>query len=235
MDCETRRGAFRHPLTTFRPDGVPLGTVWQKTSAREKLDTDLSKAQRNQKRDKTRIEKQESFRSIEGLPAGRDVAAACPQTTCVCVSDTESDTYKLFSEPRSVDLASPVHFLIRATQERCIEIGKWLRDVRATDSLSRSQVRVSSRVAKVRITEHKREQSCDAHTADVEIHATTVTLNPPSRFDRRLLPMTVNVVVVEEPNPPQGCQPIHWLLVTTLSIGTLKDVLRVVRKRVTVT
>lgn len=228
MDCETRRGAFLHPLMAFSPEGVPLGTVWQKTWAREKLDTDLSKAERKQKRDETPIEKKESLRWIEGLRAGREVAAACPNTTCVCVSDSESDIYELFSEPRSVDDASPVHFLIRAAQERCTETGKWLDDVRKTDCLSRSQVRVSSRVAKVAVTEHKRGQSRDARQADVEIRATTVTLNPPVRFDRSLPSMTVNVVLVEEPNPPQGCEPIRWLLVTTLPIDSLEDVRRVV-------
>jgi hypothetical protein len=228
MDCETRRGAFLHPLIAFRSDGVPLGTVWQKTWAREKLDTDLSKAQRKLKRDHTPIEQKESHRWIEGLRAGRDVAAACPNTMCVCVSDSESDIYELFSEPRSVNDPRPIHFLIRAAQERCTETGKWLDDVRATDCLSRSQVRVSSRVAKIPVTKHKREQSRDARKADVEIRATTVTVNPPHRFDRKLPAMTLNMVLVEEPNPPQGCEPIRWLLVTTLSIDTLEDVLRVV-------
>ncbi|MCA9067213.1 MAG: IS4 family transposase, partial [Planctomycetaceae bacterium] len=53
MDCETRRGAFLHPLIAFRSDGVPLGTVWQKTWAREHLATHLSKAERKEKRDRT--------------------------------------------------------------------------------------------------------------------------------------------------------------------------------------
>ncbi|MEO2029535.1 MAG: IS4 family transposase [Fuerstiella sp.] len=53
-------------------------------------------------------------------------------------------------------------------------------------------------------------------------------MNPPTRFDRELPVMTLNVVLVEEPNPPQGCEPIRWLLVTTLPIDTLEDVQRVV-------
>ncbi|MEZ6060015.1 MAG: IS4 family transposase [Planctomycetaceae bacterium] len=32
----------------------------------------------------------------------------------------------------------------------------------------------------------------------------------------------------EEPNPPEGCEPIRWLLVTTLPIDSPEDVLRVV-------
>ena len=32
MDCDSRLGAFNHPLMAFNASGVPLGTVWQKTS-----------------------------------------------------------------------------------------------------------------------------------------------------------------------------------------------------------
>ena len=31
MDSEARRGSFVHPLIAFNTDGLPLGTVWQKT------------------------------------------------------------------------------------------------------------------------------------------------------------------------------------------------------------
>jgi hypothetical protein len=78
---------------------------------------------------------------------------------------------------------------------------------------------VSARTAKIAVTKHKREQSRDARIANVEIRATTVTLCPPYRYDRTLPPITVNVFLVEEPNPPAGCEPIQWLLVTTLPIG----------------
>ena len=55
-----------------------------------------------------------------------------------------------------------------------------------------------------------------------------MTLCPPYRFDRKLPPITVNVFLVEEPNPPAGCEPIQWLLVTTLPIDTLDAVQRIV-------
>jgi hypothetical protein len=34
MDSHARRGAFAHPLVAFDSDGLPLGTVWQKTWGR---------------------------------------------------------------------------------------------------------------------------------------------------------------------------------------------------------
>lgn len=228
MDCKSRRGAFLHPMLAFRPDGVPLGTVWQKTWTRETINSDLSKSQRKAQRTKTPIEQKESHRWIEGYRAGREIAAACPDTTCVCVSDSESDIYELFSEPRSVDNASAVHFVVRTGQQRCTETGKCLDDVRKMPCLHRKQIHVSSRVAKVPVTKHKREQSRDAREAEVEIRATTVTMTPPGRFDRKLPAVSLNVVLVEEPAPPEGTEPIRWLLATTLPIDTLEEVQNIV-------
>src|SRR5262249_18319450 len=61
-----------------------------------------------------------------------------------------------------------------------------------------------------------------------EVRAKTVTLCPPRRPDRQLPPVTVNVVIVREPNPPQGELPIEWILLTTPPVDTLDQVRTVV-------
>ncbi len=234
MDSQARRGAFIHPMVAFDMNGIPLGTVWQETWTRESIATSMPAAEKSRRRQQTPIEEKESLRWIEGIRAARDVAAACPNTTCVCVGDSEADIYEVFSEPRSVekenDVATPsVHILVRACQTRNTETGNWLDDVRATACLQYKSVSVSLRRPKIAVTKHKREQSRDARKADVEVRAATVTLCPPDRFDRKLPSVTVNVVLVEERNPPQGCEPIQWLLVTTLPINTLEQVQEVVQ------
>lgn len=99
MDSKVRRGAFLHPLMAFDLAGLPLGTVWQKSWAREKIETTLTKEEKSRKRKEIPIEEKESLRWVEGIRAARKVAESCPQTTCVCVGDRESDIYELFSEP----------------------------------------------------------------------------------------------------------------------------------------
>ena len=79
-------------------------------------------------------------------------------------------------------------------------------------------LRASARDAKVEGETRKRRESRDARIAEVEVRATTVTLRPPYRPDRKLPEVTVNVVLVEETNPPHGATPIQWLLITTLPI-----------------
>ena len=90
---------------------------------------------------------------------------------------------------------------------------------------------MSARTAKIaaQLRTSKREKSRDARVAEVEVRATSVTLRPPSRGDRKLPEVRVNVVLVEEVNPPDGCDAIQWLLITTLSIDELEQVKRIVQ------
>lgn len=103
MDSEVRFGAFIHPMIAFRADGVSLGTVWQKTWSREAIQTSMTPKEKRRQRVKTRIEDKESIRWVEGLRAARDVAAACPDTTCVCVSGRTQSPNRLRTDSVAAD------------------------------------------------------------------------------------------------------------------------------------
>ena len=62
----------------------------------------------------------------------------------------------------------------------------------------------------------------------MEVRAVSVTLRPPSRPDRKLPPVTVNIVLVRELNPPAGETPVEWVLVTTLPVDTPEQVRTIV-------
>lgn len=230
MGSDVRRGAFFHPLIAFDLDGLPLGLAWHKRWARDEIETSLTKDEKSQKRKLSPIEEKESLRWVEGLRAAREVAAACPETRCVCVADSEGDVYELLSEPRDFD-GGQVELLVRACQSRATtDQSNWLTKVRRTACLCRYAVSVSRRKGKIAPEmRRKREQSRDARLAEVEVRATTLTLRPPYRPDRKLPETTLNVVLVEEVAPPKGCEPVQWLLVTTLPIDSLEEVQTVVQ------
>ena len=146
------------------------------------------------------------------------------------MGDSESDIFESFSEPRSTK-EGEVHLLVRACQTRSTtDQSNWLEKARATPCLYKCTVDVSARTAKIATKKTgKREQSRDARIAEVEVRATTVTLRPPFRFDRKLPEVTVNVVLVEETDPPEGCEPIQWLLITTLPINESEQVKMIVQ------
>ena len=226
LECESRRGAFYHPLMAFSTCGVPLGTVWSKSWVREKIHTGRTAAEKMRDKRNTPIEEKESMRWLEGVREARKVAAACPQTQCVCIADSEADIYELFSEPRSGSPGEEFDLLIRACHDRSlIETKKHLLEtVRSSECLYRCCVDVSSRKQKTNAKTAKRQATRDARIAEVEVRTTIVTLRPPPRFDRRLPKITINVVLVEETNPPSGVEPIQWCLLTTLPINTTEQV-----------
>ncbi len=230
IECEARWGAFYHPLVAFDPNGLPLGTVWSKSWTREDIETELTTDEKRKRRLKTPIEEKESIRWIEGIRAAREVADRCPQAQCVCVADSEADIYELFAEPRCTRHPSELQLLVRACQDRALrDCEKHLVDaVRATRCRYRGSVDVSRRQPKTTVESRQRRTQREARIAEVEVRATTVTLRPPRRPDRKLPDVTVNVVLVEETHPPQGQTPIQWILITTLPIDAAEQVRTVV-------
>jgi Transposase DNA-binding/Transposase Tn5 dimerisation domain len=223
-----RRGFLLHEMQAFTADGVPLGTVWAGVVNRTEGVSHAPAAEKERRRKHTPIEEKESLRWLTGLREARRIAQQLPGTQCTCVADSEADIYELFAEPRGVP---PVHWLIRACQDRALEAGagKGLRD-RALGNpvLYRLDLRIRGRRAKTAAEERGRRQNREPRQAQVEVRAATLTLRPPWRGDRELPPVTVNVVLVREPNPPPGEPPVEWILVTTLPIDTPEQVRQVV-------
>jgi hypothetical protein len=235
MDHDSRRGAFFHPLMAFDGGGIPLGLAWQKIWKRDSLNSHLSKKQRSTKRSHTPIEDKESIRWLEGIREAREVARRCPQTTCVCVGDSEADIYESFIEPRTFEKADgskgELHLLIRARQRRATqECGDWFQLLRREPCLYRSSIEVSPRspqkIAPARA--RKRNLPRTARIAELEVRTKRVVLRAPWRPDRQLRSTEINLVLIEEHNTPEGCEPICWLLATSLEIATTEEVKTIV-------
>jgi Transposase DNA-binding/Transposase Tn5 dimerisation domain len=228
----SRQGFLLHEMHAFVPDGTPLGTVWAEIVNRTDGVSHAAEADKEHKRKHTPIEEKESLRWLSGLRAARAVAQQLPEVQCVCISDSEADIYELFVEPRG---ERPVHWLIRACQDRALtteeetDSPRYLREqVLATPVLYKVELLIRGRQAKTTTEERARRQSRETRQAAVEVRAATLTLRPPWRHDRELPDVTVNVVLVHEPNPPAGEPAVEWILVTTLPIDTLEQVRTIV-------
>ena len=108
--------------------------------------------------------------------------------------------------------------------------GGRLRDqLLATPNRYDAELKIRGRKAMTGVEKRSRRQHRETRQARVEIRAKTMTLRPPQRpGQEKLPPVQVNVVLVREPNPPQGEQPIEWMLITTLPIDTQEQVRTVV-------
>jgi hypothetical protein len=158
------------------------------------------------------------------------LAERFPQTQCVCIADSEADIYEVFSEPRTTNHEGELQLIVRGCRDRALSDQQEhiLEAVRATPCLYTGSVDVSRRRPKTKVETRKRRTQRDARIAEVEVRATTVTLRPPYRPDRKLPEVTVNVVLVEETNPIEGQTPIQWILVTTLPIDASEQVKAIV-------
>ena len=157
------------------------------------------------------------------------MAQQLPGVQCVCVADSEGDIYELFAEPRG---EHPVQWLIRACQDRALvtATGQHLRAaVLATPVRYTVELLVRGRQAKLGAVETRgRRQNRQTRQTEVDVRCATLTLRPPWRPDRKLPPVTVNVVLVQEPHPPEGEPAVEWMLVTTLPIDTTEQVRTIV-------
>lgn len=229
LDNNKRMGTLFHPLMAFDDQGLALGTVWSKTWVREEVEEPEEKPSAAEKRKQRRqlpIEEKESFRWLEGFRAALATAKACPQTQCICVADSEADIYELFLEERQVNETGKLEMLVRAGQERSLNHGggRVLDAVRSTPCLYTCHVDVSKRTLKIKAKKRLRNQPREARLAEVGVRAMTVALRPSDRAGHSLPEVTVNVVLVEEINTPEGQIPVQWLLITTLPIDTVEQV-----------
>jgi hypothetical protein len=248
LEGPSRRGAFVHPLVAFTTDGTPLGTVWAQMWTRDEEPVANSLPEKQRWRKTTQIEEKESFRWLAGLRQARETAQQVPQTTCVCVADSEADIYELFAEPRG---ATPVQWLIRAAQDRVV-LAPPTPTPQTTDSLESAedplaaarqiraqvlaapvlftkQISVRGRQPKIPCNTRARQQPRTSRKTEVEVRATTVTLRPPWRPDGKLPAVTINVVLARELQPPADDEPVEWLLLTTLPIETAEQVRQIVQ------
>jgi len=234
LDGDSRVGVLLHLLHAFTPDGTPLGTVQALAWAREEegvRTASLSRAQRAA----TPIEEKESHRWVTTLQAARRVAADCPSTTCVCVADSEADIYEVFVEGMAA--SGGVEWIVRACQNRALSrestdemgIAHVREHVLAQEVLFTHTTKVRGREPKVACETRGRRQARVSRTAEVAVRAARVALQPPYRPGRKLPEVVLNVVLVREEHPPAGEEAIEWLLLTSLPIGNLEQVRRVIQ------
>jgi hypothetical protein len=232
LDGDSRRGALLHVLYAFTPDGTPLGTVHAAAWVRQEgtACAQLSRAERAA----IPIEEKESHRWVTTLQQANEEAQRCPSTQFVCVADSEADIYEVLVE--GTGETSRSNWIVRACQNRALlcensdNTGeKYVRAfVLEQPALFGKTIQVRGRKGKVACETRGRRQPRASRQAEVVVRAARVTLRPPWRPDRKLPPVSMNVVLVSEVNPPAGDEPVEWLLLTDLPIDNVEHVRRII-------
>jgi hypothetical protein len=194
-----QRGLFLHSTLACTLAGLPLGLLDQVVWVR-----DPAQLGKRAGRSRKGTADEESQRWLDALaaciarrPAGRRI---------LFLADREGDLYDLFASerPAGADL------LIRGDGRRRLHgESRLLQEV-----LADAAVWASAAV------EVPRKDGQLGRTAAAEIRVRKVRLAVPSTGLRRGRrgPLGVTAVLVREPDPPAGAEPVQWLLLTTLEV-----------------
>lgn len=223
LQDEDHYGLHAHVVKAFTPERIPLGVLDAEIWARDPDDFH----KRSERRYKP-IEEKESHRWLKGYQQACEAARRHPQTQVICVSDSEGDIYECFAEAAGSQKAD---WIVRACQDRCLadpEGKKVYSAVAETKVIERFTVQVSAHEAKSGDGRRRRKARA-AREAEVTLRTRRVTLKAPWRpKQEKLSHVNVTAVLVREENPPEGEEPIEWLLLTSLPIDTVEQVLQIV-------
>lgn len=230
---ETKKpGCNFHTMIACTKERLMLGVIAHEFTIRNK--EDLGKLGSNNSR---AIEDKESFRWLEFYRQAEEIAKGHPNTKCVCVADRESDIIELFLEAKG----SPLNLVIRSKHNRNIEsedgLKKKLNDVIATAPIiGQTEFTLTPRKKKValgkaiksKIKEKDRIIKKKKRVVKQNIRIATLTIQAP-KHKKHLGTVKLQVVYLEEINPPEGEDPISWILLTTLPVNTVEEAQEVIK------
>lgn len=202
-----QRGYLMHSMLAVTPEGLPLGVLGLKTWVRK--DEDFGKKVTRKKRP---IEQKESYKWLEGVQHMNTLSALCPQTQLVSVCDREADIYDLFATGRQPG----VQWLIRAAWNRRVDHPEsylW-NAMESQKLLGVTTLRIPGRG---KIAER---------SAQISVRCCPLAIRPPvDRRHKHLPDVEVYAVWAIESDPPEGCEPVEWLLLTSVPTQTMEDAL----------
>ena len=204
---------FLHPVVAVERDGeqevlgVVHGEIWTRGEERTK-----------EKRKQRSFDSKESRRWLTAMETAAGRLGGADEI--VMVADRESDIYTVFADrPKGMEL------VVRARHNRRLADGSGAFETAAQwRDLGRGSVSVAPR-----------GPGDKGRTADVAIRAGSITVERPKHdCESRAGAIPLNLVHVEELDPPEGKQGLCWYLLTSLPVASLdqaREVAEIYRQR----
>ncbi len=215
LDNTSSRGLKVHSVFGSSANGVPIGVLHQQVWAR-----DPAQLGKKYQRHKKPTQEKESQRWLTATDATQKLIPH--ETVVVTVADREADIYDLLVLPRHFNS----HLLIRATHNRRVK-----RDAQAQQIERLHQVIEQTPACGQLSLELRRHPEREARCATLTLRTTNLELQPPQQHPQpeHLEPVSLQVILAVEENPPPGVKPVSWLLLTTLPVICFEDVVQVLR------
>ena len=159
------------------------------------------------------LAQKESQRWVSTAARAKEVLASAAMVTVV--ADRESDLYEEWASVPGANF----HLLTRVMHDRSLVDGGSLYEAAAAmPAVDTASIELRARGPKE-----------VARTANVTLRFGRVTLRRPDLVDRALPPsVSLSLIEVVELEPPPGCEPLHWRLLTTHEVTTAADAWQIV-------
>jgi hypothetical protein len=211
-----------HSSLAVSEKGLPLGVM--------KIQFYASHYEETKKAQDRPIEEKESYRWLATIDDLNQAAEYLPQTEVIAVGDRESDIFELLDYRRRK--APRVQVLARAKHNRCLEESsrKLFDHLAALPAMAKARIEVPRQREKKSKPSKPGRIALPARTAHVELRWDKVTLCAPDTAQtKKLQPLEIYALSVIEPHPPEGASALHWVLLSTVAIGSRKEALRCLR------
>jgi Transposase DNA-binding/Transposase Tn5 dimerisation domain len=210
MKCgsSSSQGLVMHSAVAFTPTGVPLGILSQEIWARDKSRS-LRKNKKLQKAyPRLPTKEKESYKWIRALQDTMELNSNSNRTQIITVADREADFLEFIFEAQQMN----TDVLVRVCRDRKLEAERerlW--------SFMQKLPLAGKYVVEV---PERKEQT--KREATVEIRYSSVSLDPPATSVVKEA-VKVNIVYIQEVDPPAKTDPLEWMLLTTSSVKSLKE------------
>jgi len=201
LSYEKQRGLYLHNTLLCSVSGVPQSIFHQHYWKR-----DAASLGKKQQRANLPIEEKESGRWIEGIQRVQEHFKKFPSIKVIQICDREGDIYELLTMAHQDNS----HYIIRSRTDRRIQD----KEEKLWEQL---KTQPSQGSYTIEITDRQLLQKRIATLAVRWLE--NIILLPPKNY-KGGTPTTVNMVYVEEVNPPQGATPISWKLITSLPVSS---------------
>ncbi len=210
------RGMLFHPTLALSSEGAAMGLLHQQTWCRPvEEDTD------DEKDPNRPIEEKESFKWVRGVLGARQALDSMlgkeHRPRLLHIMDREGDIFDVFESISNTGDGA----VIRCHHNRRV------LTTSGKGAHAHDLVRASALLGTIR-TDVPRKHGHKARKANLEIRACELTMTPQKSNGSTERWTNLTLVEVWEPRPPDGIEPLHWLLWTTEPVACVEEAIRIV-------
>ncbi|MCK5355709.1 MAG: IS4 family transposase, partial [Methyloprofundus sp.] len=217
-------GLYMHSTMAINTDGLPLGLLDQKITARTVLPKEKIEIKKRSHNMALSIEEKESIRWLDSMRASASLFGD-QNKKVVTLADREADIYDLYLLAEEIK----THYLIRASHNRKINKSAVHSEISGEmlwDFMGKQKIEGEIQVKVPAKGDHpKRIATCNVKIGKIKVL-------PPRGFKGSKAintELTLYSIQVEEFNPPKGANKIDWILHTNIPVHSYEDAIEKVK------